>query len=132
MSHRTLSASDAATYVQLKRPDAERGVMLVRCVSSGSAVACIFGNDNFGIDRTRREVQLLRDYLRRVDLHEGDIGLSRDGRSWAVLVEVDVPSFKTELGRAFHMEMMRSCLEDMIQRAWQEADVANPATSALG
>jgi hypothetical protein len=130
--HRTVSASDLAAYVQLKRGDAPRGALLVRIVASGNAIACVFGNDNFGIERTRREVQLLRDYMRRMELREESIGLSQDGRSWAILVQVDASSCKTTAGRAFHVEMVRSCLEELVERAWKEADGASPETVLPG
>ena len=70
---------------------------------------------------THREVDLLRSYLREVDFREVGIGLSRDGYSWAVLVEVEVLPFQTAVGRAFHLEMMRACLEELVERAWREA-----------
>jgi len=130
--HRTLSAADLAAYVQLKRADAPRGAMLVRLVASGNAVACVFDNDNFCVERTRREVQLVRHYLRQMAFREDSIGLSHDGHSWAILVDVEMPALKTEIGRAFHIEMVRSSLEELVQRAWQEADGTQPETVAQG
>jgi hypothetical protein len=115
-------ASMLATYVKKTMEATARGAMLIRCVNDGVMVAAIFGNDNFiGNVKTRREVELVRQQLTQGSVEELGFGLSPDGSSWTILVRTDNDRYQTLAGRAFHMEMFRIFLEDVVQGAWSRA-----------
>ena len=107
-----------AAYVRYKMESVNRGAILVRCTSDDSVVAAVFGNDYYLTEtRTRHEVELVQQRLRESAMEELGFGLSHDGRSWALLVQADSGGFKTDVGRAFHMELLRVSLEDMVEQA---------------
>jgi hypothetical protein len=115
-------ASMLAMYVKKNLETTNRGAMLIRCINDGAMVAAVFGNDNYiGDAQTRREVELVRQQLTQGSVEELGFGLSPDGATWTILVRTDNSRYQTPAGRAFHMEMFRIFLEDVVQGAWSNA-----------
>ena len=102
-----------------------RGAFPVCMTSTGNTIICVFGNDGISDNPIAQcEFKLLEQYLAHAGLSKVAAGLSRDLHSWALLVEVEVPAFNTTVGRAFHIEMVRACLEELVERAWRDASRA--------
>jgi hypothetical protein len=115
-------ATDLALYARTKLFETHRGAVLVRRTSDGNVVAAVFGNDNYAFDgRSRREVELIRQQIRKGSLAELGFGLSTDGYSWAILVEADQHTCQTVVGKAFQVEMARATLEEAVWDAWRRA-----------
>jgi hypothetical protein len=109
-----------ATYVRAKLKDVHRAALLVRCTTDGSLVAAVFGNDNYAADQNaRREVELVRAQIREASIQELAFGLSHDGYTWALLVKADCQGFKTQAGKMFRSEMLRTALDDAVWAAWR-------------
>lgn len=125
-------ATDLATHVRQNWCFVPRGAVPVRLieetdgrihfVDDGTAVVGVFGNDNYLADaKARREVELMREQLRRTDAEEVGFGLSRDGFSWALLVRVNDSRYKTAAGKTLQKELLKVFLEDAVSRAWRHA-----------
>ena len=115
-------AGALAMYTRKKMDTVNRGALLVRCVGDGSMIAAVFGNDNFRFDqKVRREVELVRGQLAEASIQELGFGLSHDGHSWALLVRADTQQYKTDLGKAFQVEMLKIFLDDIVWRSWWNA-----------
>jgi hypothetical protein len=121
-------ASILAMYVHQNLASIHRGALMIRCVADGSLVAAVFGNDGYiANDKARREVDLVRVWLREGLVEELGFGLTPDGTSWALLVRADNSRFQTALGKAFHTEMFKAYLDDTVQAAWESACGAAPS-----
>ncbi len=115
-------ATMLAMYVKKNMASVHRGAMLVRCVNDGLMIAAVFGNDHFlADDKTRREVELVRERLAEAAVSELGFGLAPDGSAWTLLVNAEGSQYHTEVGKAFHMEMFRIFLENTVQGAWCSA-----------
>lgn len=114
--------SALAVYVRQKMSTVDRGTVMIRCTGDGSLIAGVFGNDNYvRDDRSRREATLVRHQLKEMAAEELGFAISPDGYTWAVLVQANQNGYHTLAGRAFQMEMLKNCLEEIVQRAWQSA-----------
>jgi hypothetical protein len=112
-------ATMLAMYVKQNMAATHRGAMLIRCINDDIMVAAIYGNDNYiGDAQTRREVELVRQQLTQSGVQELGFGLTPDGSSWTILVRADSNQYQTAAGKAFHLEMFRSCLEELVEGAW--------------
>jgi hypothetical protein len=112
-------ATMLAIYVKKTMESTPRGAMLIRCIKDGAMVAAVFGNDNYiGDAKTRREVELVRQQLTQGSIEELGFGLDPDGSTWTILVRADHNRYQTPAGRAFHLEMFRIFLEDVVLGAW--------------
>src|SRR5262249_7282314 len=115
-------ATMLAMYVKKNMSSTVRGAMLIRCVNDGSMVAAVFGNDNYAAEPSaQREVQFVRQELAGHGVEELGFGLTPDGVTWTLLVRADNSRYQTAAGKAFHMEMFRVFLEDVVQGAWCSA-----------
>jgi hypothetical protein len=115
-------ATMLAMYVKKNMEAVPRGAMLVRCINDDSMVAAVFGNDNFLSNaNTRREVELVRRQLTQALIQELGFGLAPDGSTWTLLVKTEAAHYQTTAGKAFHMEMFRTLLEDAVHGAWSRA-----------
>jgi hypothetical protein len=115
-------ANMLAMYVRKNMESTHRGAMLIRCINDGAMVAAIFGNDNYRGDiNTRREVELVRKQLKQGSVQELGFGMTAEGATWTLLVKADNSRYQTAMGKAFHMEMFRIFLEDVVQGAWSSA-----------
>jgi hypothetical protein len=122
LTNSKLFATMLAVYVKNNFASTSRGAMLIRCVSDGTVIAAVYGNDNYLTDsKARREVELVRGRLGQGQVQELGFGLSPDGSSWALLVRTDSNRFHTAAGKAFHTEMVRIFLEDAVEGAWSNA-----------
>jgi hypothetical protein len=128
MVHLKMFASMLAAYVKKHMESIDREAMLIRCINDGDRLAAVYGNDNYiGDPKTRREVELVRQQLSPVAIEELGFGLTPDGSTWTLLVKMDKSHYQTAAGKAFHMEMVRVFLEDVVQGAWRSAcGVAEP------
>jgi hypothetical protein len=108
-----------ATYVRHRFPTQERGALLVKAAADGDIVVGVFGNDRFVFDkRTVREVELVREWLTAAGARELGFGVSPDGHSWAMLVQIDSRRYGTPAGRMFYAELVRAEVEEEVERAW--------------
>src|SRR4051794_7601014 len=79
------AASEAATFVNTNLMPAHRGAMPWRQLG----ISVVFGNDGYCTDdpRSRHEVKLVREMLRRRGIEELGFGLDpMEGYSWAMIV----------------------------------------------
>jgi hypothetical protein len=114
--------SALAMYVRQKLSTVDRGTLMIRCTGDGSLIAGVFGNDNYvRDDRSRREATLVRSRLRDMAAEELGFAISPDGFTWAVLVQAHQQPYSTEAARTFQMELLKNCLDEIVQRAWQTA-----------
>src|SRR5262249_9006989 len=105
-----------AMYARQKLSTVDRGTVMIRCTGDGSLIAGVFGNDNSARDdRSRREATLVRRRLREMAAEELGFAISPDGYTWAVLVQANQDSYHTEVARVFQMEMLKNCLEELVQ-----------------
>ena len=86
----------------------------------------VFGNDNYtGDARTRREVELMQKVLTEYGLSDNELGLSEDGRSWAIVTIphpdhiFDPHDLKLELGDCW----IAACKEHWQQRGTDERTI---------
>ncbi|MBV9126210.1 MAG: hypothetical protein JO112_22910 [Planctomycetes bacterium] len=120
-----------ATYAGRQLSAQERGVLLVEGTANGGFILGVFGNDRRPPDpRVNREVELIRQWLTAAGARVLGLGLSRDGRSWGMLLQIDNGRYRTPAGRAFYAEMVRIEVEEELQRAWQAACEADHAPVA--
>jgi hypothetical protein len=111
-----------AMYARQRLSTVDRGTVMIRCTGDGSLIAGVFGNDNYARDdRSRREATLVRRRLREMSAEELGFAISPDGHTWAVLVQSSQHPYQTEAAKVFQMEMLKNCLEDMVQGAWKSA-----------
>ena len=110
-----------AAYVGQELPDRERGALLVESTPDGGLVLGVFGNDRrLSQQRANREVGLIRRWLTEAGARDLGLGVSPDGRSWAMLLHIACPH-RTRVGRAFYAEMAVAEVEEELDRAWQAA-----------
>jgi len=122
-----------ATYVRQKCSSQERGALLVKGAADGDLVVGVFGNDRYLFDkRVVREVELVREWLTAAGARELGFGLSPDGHSWAMLVQIDNRRYHTVGGRLFYAELVRIEVEEEVERAWLVACGADPAAVSRG
>jgi hypothetical protein len=126
-----ITATQVATHVRQKFADLERGALLFEDTPEAGVVLVVFGNDGYVLDkRVGREVEFVRRWLTAAGAREQDFGISPDGRSWAMLVQVDDPGYRTLTGRAFYAELVRAEVEEEVGRAWVAAcETDRPATT---
>lgn len=111
-----------AVYARKKMDSVNRGALLIRCIGDGNMIAAVFGNDNYRYnEKVRREVELVRKQLKEASVEELGFGLSPDGYSWTLLVRTDTQGCKTELGKAFRIEMLKIFLDEIVWRSWRAA-----------
>ncbi len=116
------TATQVATYVGHHYADRERGSLLFEDTPEAGLVLAVFGNDGYVSDRrVGREVEFVRLWLVAAGAREQGFGISRDGRTWALLIRVSDPGYRTPAGRAFYAEMARMEVEEEVGRAWAEA-----------
>ena len=121
-----ITATQVATHVRQKFADRERGALLFEDTPASGLVLVVFGNDGYVIDkRVGVEVELVRRWLTAAGAREQDFGVSPDGHSWAMLVRVDDPGYRTSVGRAFYAELARAEVEEEVGRAWVAACETN-------
>jgi hypothetical protein len=114
-------AIHAANYLHEEHFEVHGGAVLWQ-----PGVVVVFGNDGYSQDeRTREEVELVREKLRAAKLRE--IGFGADtvegGYTWAPLVEVDGAEYQTEPGQKFHRVMLTDSFFDLV---WDARSVAYP------
>ncbi len=122
-----ICASRLADYVQQHLSATERGAVAARHTADGDAFVAIFGNDHYRGNRVvKREVALVRRWLRVAGLREVGFGTSRDVHSWALVVRVSTRPYRTAVAQAFRAEMIAANLEEIVQQAWAVACQAVP------
>jgi hypothetical protein len=133
------TAGGLAQQVHQTYAHVERGVVPLRFldesvtpprfIEDGPLVVGVFGNDNFsGEDRTRFEVDLVRSRLLDLGGKEVGFGLTPDGRSWAMLVEVMATPCHTRPGRTLQKELLRVSLDHALWCAWRKVNGLPPDT----
>jgi hypothetical protein len=126
-----ITATQVASHVRRKFADRERGALLFEDTPEAGLVLVVFGNDGYHLDkRVGREVELVREWLTAAGAREQDFGVSPDGHSWAMLVRVDDPGYRTLTGRAFYAELVRAEVEEEVGRAWVAVCRANGRTAS--
>jgi hypothetical protein len=119
--HATISPVDLATHVRQRFPNRERGALLVHCTADGDPILAVFGNDGYRFDkRVCGEVELARQWLTAAGARELGFGISPDGQSWVMLLQVENRRYRTAAGQAFYAEMVVAEVEEEVWRAWLE------------
>jgi hypothetical protein len=117
-----VSATLLAIYARYKLASIPYGTLLIRSVGDGNLIAAVFGNESYLFnDQVKRQVELIRHWLRDAGTQELGFGVSPDGHSWSMLVHVDHHQYQTPAGKAFHAEMFQSSLDDVVRKAWLDA-----------
>jgi hypothetical protein len=103
-----------------------------RFVDDAPLVVGVFGNDNYlWDDKTRREVELVRQRLRDLpEVAEMGFGLSQDGQTWAMLIATDRDRYHTQAGQLFQKEMLKAALEQVVWNSWRQVS-GMPADNVL-
>lgn len=115
-------AAVLATHLQDRLLPGASGAALVGCAGEGQVVAAVFGNERYATTTPSADMaELVRQRLGRIGIEVLSDSLSRDGSTWALIVQIEDGRFKTLAGRAFHIEMMRSNLEEAVYDSWHEA-----------
>ena len=123
-----ITATQVAAHIRQKFADRDRGALLFEDTPADGLVLAVFGNDGYHLDkRVGREVELVRRWLMAAGAREQGFGISPDGHSWALLVRVGDPGYRTAAGRAFYAEMVRVEVEEEVRRAWLAACGADRA-----
>jgi hypothetical protein len=126
-----VSATLLAIYARYKLASIPYGTLLIRSVGDGNLVAAVFGNESYLFnDKVKRQVELIRRWVRDAETQELGFGLSPDGNSWSMLVHVGHHQFQTPAGKAFHAEMFQSHLDEAVRKAWVDAG-GTPQDDAL-
>jgi hypothetical protein len=109
-------ATSLAMYARKELAAVPRGSLLIRMVADGSVIAGVYGNANYVADpKARQEVELVRQRLKEAGIDVQQFGLSLDGHTWALLVNLDDRAYKTEAGKGMYREMLKSQLDDIVQ-----------------
>jgi hypothetical protein len=117
-----VSATLLAIYARYKLASIPFGTLLIRSVGDGNLIAAVFGNESYLFnDQVKRQVELIRHWLRDAATQELGFGVSPDGHSWSMLVHVDHHQYQTPAGKAFHAEMFQANLDDAVRKAWLDA-----------
>jgi hypothetical protein len=117
-----VSATLLAIYVRYKLSAVPYGTLLIRAVADGNLIAAVFGNESYLFnDAVKRQVELIRYWIRDSGTQELGFGISPDGHSWAMLIHVDHGSLQTVAGKTFHAEMFQCGLDDAVRKAWHTA-----------
>jgi hypothetical protein len=103
-------ASEIAQYAKTCRPSAQRGSVSFPIGPHGAVVGAFAHDDYVKDQRSRREVDLLRCALSAVGVDEVGFCVSKDGGSWALLVDSSAPP-----------DRLRLFLEEAVTQAWQIA-----------
>jgi hypothetical protein len=115
-------AAGLARHVRGDSSPAHRGALMLTSPADNTAVAALFGNDDYaGDERSRRAAEFLRAQLCEAGVEELGFGLSDDGEAWALLIRARMRRFRTAAGNAFAREMWTASLEDIVREAWQRA-----------
>src|SRR5262245_15925212 len=110
-------AAYLAAYARFKLPAARHGSLLIRSADGGTLLLGVFGNGQGADERSvRQDLETARASLARAGAHEQGFGLSPDGRCWAILAAVEDGGRRTEMGKAFHLEMVRAEVEEALER----------------
>jgi hypothetical protein len=92
-----------------------------RFVDDAPLVVGVFGNDSYlWDDKTRREVDMVRERLKEMPVEEMGFGLSDDGHTWALLVGTDHGRYQTKAGRVMQKELLKALLEQTVWNAWRQ------------
>jgi hypothetical protein len=122
-----------ATYVRQKLSAKERGAILVHNTADRDVVLVVFGNDRYLFDkRVNQEVELIRQWLTAAGAREQGFGVSPDGHSWAMILQIDNRRYRTPAGCAFYAEMVRIEVEEEVDKAWLAACGASPSPASRG
>ena len=113
-------ATSLAMYARKELATHPRGSLLIRMVGDGSVIAGVYGNANYIADpKARQEVDLVRQRLKEAGIEVQQFGLSLDGHTWALLVQLDDGAYQTEAGKAMYRELLKAELDDVVQGVYQ-------------
>jgi len=121
------TANAFAEYVRQFRTLAERGVAPIRVleeeatttdVATCPVVVGVFGNDYHRLREAQREIDLVRDRLRKMNAVELGFGVSHDDGTWALLIGGEASSYVTMPGQTMQRELFKAALEDAVWSAW--------------
>jgi len=120
MSPRWNSAAvKVATWLENVPRHSRPGAILLPRTPDGMIIAWLFDYDAAGLgESTRRELALLRQALEDAAVEELGFGFSPDGRAWSLVVRADQRHLRTEIGKAFHREMLADSLSKALLEAW--------------
>ncbi|MBY0527262.1 MAG: hypothetical protein K2R98_27955 [Gemmataceae bacterium] len=122
--------ANLALFVQKTRHEVARGTLRVWLSQPKDCILAAYGNENYSADgKVRQGVEMVRQRLRGMAIAELGFALSPDGRTWALAISADHPGCVTEIGKAFHREMLMASLEELLivgNRATAEVDFELP------
>jgi hypothetical protein len=100
----------------------KRGVSVIEDDEKEPVAVLVFVNDYYESSaRAWVEMAFLRQCLRGLGGEELGFGLSPVGSSWVMLARTTDCRYRTRSGKAFQLEMLKSSLADLVQKAAMNA-----------
>jgi hypothetical protein len=95
------------------------GAILLPRTQDGTIIAWLFDYNVAGPGQSmRRELAVLRQALQNAPVEELGFGFGPGGRAWSLVVSAGQRHLRTEVGNAFHREMLADCLSRALLEAW--------------
>ena len=114
------SAAEVAEDIRQKQYPFRRGLICIPCPDEEMVVSWLLGNGESVFDKhVEYELKLIRARLTGLGLEELGFGASNDRCCWALAVKADNHRYKTELGKALHLQLLKIDLNDAIRSAWE-------------
>jgi hypothetical protein len=118
-THWNVAAIKVATWLENVPRHSRPGAIVLPRTQDGVIIAWLFDYDATGPGESiRRELAVLRQALQNAAVEELGFGFSPDGRAWSLAVRANQRHLRTEIGKAFHREMLADCLSTALLEAW--------------
>lgn len=114
------AATMIAAHIRAHHHDFQRGLLLIPRAKDDTVIVWVFGNDGDEIgEEVEQEINLIRERVPNKALEELGCGFSADRRTWVLVLRTSQCKYRTRTGKAFHLEMLKSWLDDTVQDAWR-------------
>ena len=114
------AATMVAAHIRTHHYELERGLILIPRPHDHTVIIWVFGNDTEPPREDReQEIAHLRQRIDGQEMEELGYGASQDQHTWVLVLRTDNGKYHTEVGKAFHMEMTKAWLDEVVQEAWR-------------
>jgi hypothetical protein len=115
-----------AVFVRENMKNIHRGTFKIRRSGEGTLALAAFGNEAYAADAAvQRDLDWIRKTLRSSGMEELGFGISPDGKTWAMVVQADDAQYQTAAGKAFHAEMLKELLDEIVLGAERAAQACS-------
>ena len=113
------AAAMVAGHIQTHHYDFQRGLLLIPRAQDNTVIIWVFGNDDDdSLEAVQKEIRLIRERIPSKSLEELGSGNSADQHTWVLVLRAEQGDYQTKAGKAFHLEMLKSWLDEAVQEAW--------------